>query len=118
MMSAMTEQFPNDAKNGEPRAVVHIWSAALDPDKSQELASRVTDLLRTVANEMEGFVEGRVFQADDGKSVTVMSTWKTRHLWANALWDERVDRVLESITGSEILDVMCYQSFRVIAANS
>ncbi|HEX3369883.1 MAG TPA: antibiotic biosynthesis monooxygenase [Candidatus Cybelea sp.] len=112
----MTEQFPNDAINGEARAVVHIWSAALDPDKSQELASRVTDLMRDVTNEMEGFVEGRVFRADDGKSVTVMSKWKTRHLWANALWDERVDRILESVTGSEILDVMCYESSRVTAA--
>jgi hypothetical protein len=114
----MSEQFPNDEIDGEPRAVVHIWSAALDPGKSQELASRVTDLMRYLTNEMEGFIEGRVFQADDGRSVTVMSTWKTRHLWANALWDERVDRILESVTGSEVLDVMCYESSRVVASRS
>ncbi|HEY1881578.1 MAG TPA: antibiotic biosynthesis monooxygenase [Candidatus Cybelea sp.] len=114
----MSEQFPNDETNGGPRAVVHIWSAALDPDKSEELASRVTDLLRHVTTEMEGFIEGRVFQADDGTSVTVMSTWKTRHLWANALWDERVDRILESVTGSEVLDVMCYERSHVFISNA
>jgi hypothetical protein len=70
----------------------------------------VTDLLLEVSVGLEGFVEGRVFEADDGKSVTVMTSWKTRHLWANALWDRRVDLILESIqSGEKMLDVMCYE---------
>ncbi|MFZ1018515.1 MAG: hypothetical protein WAN39_11650 [Candidatus Cybelea sp.] len=110
----MAEQFPNDEINGKARAIVHIFSAALDPDKSAELASRLTDLMREVSAEHEGFLEGRVFEGDDGKSVTVATIWKTRHLWANAIWDERVDLLLESVSGSEVLDVMCYETARIV----
>jgi hypothetical protein len=111
----MTDQFPRDEINGKPRAVVHIWSAALDPHKSQQLASRVTDLIRSVGVGLEGFVEGRVFEADDGKSVTAMTTWKTRHLWASAVWNQRVDVILESVqSGAKILDVICYQRATIV----
>jgi hypothetical protein len=110
----MTDQFPNDEINGKPRPVVHIWSAALDLHSAQ-LASRVTDLLRNVGVGLEGFVEGRVFEADDGKSVTVMTTWRTRHLWADAVWNQRVDLMLESVQrGAKILDVICYPHATIV----
>ncbi len=113
----MDGQFPNDEINGKPRAVVHIWSAALDPHKRPQLASRVGDLLREVGVGIEGFVEGRVFEADDGKSMTVMTTWKTRHLWANAVWNEQVDRILDAVQpGAKILDVMCYEQATIAPA--
>jgi hypothetical protein len=114
----MAEQFPNDEINGRPRAIVHIFSAALEPDKSAELASRLTDLMRDVSVKHEGFLEGRVFEGDDGKSVTVTTSWKTRHSWANAVWDEQVDLLLESLQGYEVLDVMCYESARIVPNHS
>jgi heme-degrading monooxygenase HmoA len=110
----MTEQFPNDEINGKPRVVVHIFSAALDPNKSAELASRLTDLMREVSVKHEGFLEGRVFEGDDGKSVTVTTSWKSRHFWANAVWDERVALLLASLQGYEVLDVMCYEQARIV----
>lgn len=109
------DQFPNDEIDGKPRAVVHIWCVALDPHKSPELESRVTDLLRNVCAELEGFVEGQVFEADDGKSVTVMASWKTRRLWANALWNQRVAPIVESVQlGAKMLDVLCYERARIV----
>jgi hypothetical protein len=111
----MSEQFPKDEIDGKPRAIVHIWSAALDPHTRPQLVARVTDLMRNVGVGLEGFVEGRVFEAADGKSVTAMSTWKTRHLWANALRNQRVDLLLESVQpGVKMLDSICYETATIV----
>jgi hypothetical protein len=114
----MSEPFPNDEINGRPRVVVHVLSVSLDPDKSALLASRLADLMREVSAKHEGFLEGRVFEGDDGKSVTVTTSWKTRHFWANAIWDERVDQLLAAVAAFEVLDVMCYEYARVVPSNS
>jgi heme-degrading monooxygenase HmoA len=115
----MSDQFPNDEKDGKPRRVVHIWSVALGADKSPELAAGITNLLETVGLELDGFVEGRVFETDDGSGVTVMTTWKTRHAWANAIWNQRVDQILELVQPSaKVLDVMCYERATIVPAKT
>ena len=115
----MTDQFPNDEIDGKPRGVVHIWSVALDPQERPELASRITDLVRNVGVGLEGFVEGRLFEADDGSSLTVMTSWKARHLWAKAIWNQRVDLLLDSVpSGAKLLDVICYQRPTIVPAEA
>jgi hypothetical protein len=111
----MNEQFPNDEIRGMERAVVHIWSAQLAPEKNAEFAETLTALLDEVAVKLEGFVEGRVYEGDDGKSITVMTTWKTRHLWADAVWNQRVERVLIPIHGSKTFDVLSYERAVVVS---
>jgi heme-degrading monooxygenase HmoA len=111
----MSDQFPNDVIDGKQRTIVHIWCAALDAGSCPGLTSRATDLLRNIAVGMDGFLEGRVFEADDAKSVTVVTSWETRHAWAQALWNERVDQLIQAVErGSIILDIISYQMATVV----
>ncbi len=57
----------------------------LDPRKSSEFADRVTALLENVVVGLEGFLEGRVFEADDRKAVTLITAWETTYVGQGAL---------------------------------
>ncbi len=105
----MTGQFPNDETNGKPRTIVHIWSARLQTGNCVKLTSRTTDLLRDLSPEMDGFIEGEVFEADDATSVTVVTVWRSRHAWAHALWNDRVGKLLQHVErDAKIFDAVSY----------
>jgi hypothetical protein len=105
----MTAQFPNDEIDGMMRPIVHIWSARLDAENRLKLTNLGTALLRDVGAKMPGFVEGQVFESDDTKSMIVITSWETRHAWATALWNEKVDQLLATVERSaKISDVICY----------
>jgi heme-degrading monooxygenase HmoA len=113
----MTEQFPDDKSEGEARTVFHILSASLHPHQSSEFADRTTALLENVVAGLEGFVEGRVFEADDRKAVIIITAWKTRHLWAQAHWNEQVQDLLAEYaeSGAAFIDAMCYGKPKIVA---
>jgi len=113
----MSDQFPNDVLDGKQRTIVHIWCAALGAGSCPGLTSRATDLLQNIGSGMDGFLEGSVFEADDAKSVTVVTSWETRHAWARALWNERVDRLIQAVEQSSIiLDIISYEMVTVLPA--
>ena len=113
----MTEQFPDDKREGKARTVFHILSAALDPHQSLEFADRATALLENVVAELEGFVEGRVFEADDRKAVILITAWKTRHMWAKAHWNQQVQALIAGYaeSGAAFIDAMCYGRPKIAA---
>jgi hypothetical protein len=105
----MTDQFPNDEIIGMRRPIVHIWSAGLDANNRDQLTTLASNLIKNIGVTLEGFVEGQVFESDDGKSMIVITSWKTRHEWASALWNQKVDQLLEAVErSSKISDVICY----------
>jgi hypothetical protein len=116
----MAEQFPNDKREGEPRTVFHILSATLDPHQSAEFADRATALLENVVAGLEGFVEGWVFEADDRKAVTLITAWKTRHMWAKAHWNHQVQALIAEYaeSGTAFIDAMCYGRPKIVAKGS
>jgi heme-degrading monooxygenase HmoA len=116
----MTEQFPDDKRDGEARAVFHILSATLDPHQSSEFADRATALLENVVAGLEGFVEGRVFEGDDRNAVILITAWKTRHMWAMAHWNEQVQALLAGYaeSGTAFIDSMCYGRPKIVARGS
>lgn len=113
----MTEQFPDDTREGKARTVFHILSATLDPRQSSEFADRATALIENVVAGLEGFEEGRVFEADDGKAVILITAWKTRHMWAKAHWNEQVQALLGGYaeSGTAFIDAMCYGRPKIVA---
>ncbi len=116
-ITVMTEQFPDDKREGKARTVFHILSAALDPHQSSEFADRATALLENVVAELEGFVEGRVFEADDRKAVILITAWKTRHMWAKAHWNQQVQALIAGYaeSGAAFIDAMCYGRPKIAA---
>jgi heme-degrading monooxygenase HmoA len=116
-MTVMTEQFPDDVREGKVRPVFHILSVRLDPRQSSEFADRATALIENTVAGLEGFVEGRVFEADDGKAVILITAWQTRHAWAEAHWNERVQELLAAYaeSGAAFIDTMCYGRAKVVA---
>ncbi len=112
----MTAQFPDDERDGRARTVYHILSAKLGPQQSSEFADRATALLEDVVAGLEGFVEGRVFEADDRKAVIVITAWKTRHLWAEADWNRQVQALLADYAqaGAAYVDAMCYGRPKIV----
>jgi heme-degrading monooxygenase HmoA len=106
----MTEQFPDDEREDKPRAVSHVFTATLDLHQRVAFADRATDLVRNIVAALEGFIEGRVFEADDGKSVIIMTCWKTRHMWAKAHWHQQVQALLAEYDqlGATFADAMWY----------
>jgi len=104
----MTEQFPSD-KIGD--AIVHVVVAKFSgPGETTEFVRRAVTLMRDVTAGLQGFLEGRVLEADDGASVIVATHWATRHAWAAAQWDEAVGRALSESHASDakIVDTICY----------
>jgi hypothetical protein len=116
----MTEQFPDDKREGKDRTVFHILSATLDPQQSSEFADRATALLENVVVGFEGFVEGRVFEADDRKSVIFITAWKTRHMWAKADWNQQVQALIAGYaeSGAAFIDTMCYGRPKIVARSA
>jgi heme-degrading monooxygenase HmoA len=103
----MVEQFPGD----ESGPVVYLWAATLNPNESGEFAKRMEQAMRQDAAGLPGFLEGRIFEADDGSSVICTTYWETRHAWADAQWNKEIGRVLaESFNSAiKIVDTMCYE---------
>jgi heme-degrading monooxygenase HmoA len=103
----MVEQFPRD----ESGPVVYLWAATLNPNECAEFAKRVEQAMRHDAAGLPGFLEGRIFEADDGSSVICTTNWETRHAWAAAQWNKEIGRVVaESFHSAiKIVDTMCYQ---------
>lgn len=116
-ITVMAEQFPDDKRAGKARTIFHILSATLDPHQSSEFADRTTALLENVVAGLEGFVEGRVFEADDRKAVIIITAWKTRDLWAKAHWNEQVQALLAGYaeSGTAFIDAMCYGRPKIVA---
>jgi heme-degrading monooxygenase HmoA len=116
----MTEQFPDDKSEGKARTVFHILSATLDPHHSSEFADRATALIENVVAGLEGFVEGRVFEADDGKAVTLITAWETRHMWAKAHWNQQVQALIAGYaeSGAAFIDAMCYGRPKIVARSA
>lgn len=98
-------------------AVFHIVSATLDPKHSSEFADRSTTVLQNVVDKLEGFLEGRVFRGDDGKTVIIITAWKSRHLWAEAEWTQQVQALLADYaeSGATFADAMCYAGPAIVA---
>jgi heme-degrading monooxygenase HmoA len=92
-------------------AVVHLVSATTEPKLSENLTQRLIDCLRDVAASLPGFLEGRVFQEDNGARVVVMTHWETRYAWAKAQWSEAIGRVLAEMYQSavKVEMMMAYQ---------
>jgi len=113
----MTEQFPDDTREGKARTVFHILSATLAPPQSSAFADRATALLENVVAGLEGFEEGRVFEADDGKAVILITAWKTRDMWAKADWNQQVQALLAEYaeSGAAFIDSMCYGRAKIAA---
>jgi hypothetical protein len=91
--------------NGKSGAFVHVFAATLDRRESLVFADRAAQLMRAVVAALEGFVHGRIVEAPDGKSVIVLTCWKTRPLWAKAGWHRRIEGLLAetSVSGARFV---------------
>jgi hypothetical protein len=115
----MSQQFPNDEVDGKQRPIVHVWTAKSDANNGPELVSRATTLLQDVGANLDGFIEGQVFESDDGNAVIVITRWETRHAWADALWNDKVDRLLELVERSAKIDgIVGYPVVTVVPAKN
>ncbi len=107
----MTEASNSDARNRDDVPVVLILDVSFMSDEAPSFANRTAELMREVIDGLEGFLEGRVFEADDGKRVIITMSWKTRHLWAEAHWNEKVEKLLVDYyqSGAKVASTMCYE---------
>jgi heme-degrading monooxygenase HmoA len=91
--------------------VVHMLSATIDPNLDGDFTRLLSESLHDLAAAMPGFLEGRVFEADDRRRVIVMTHWETRHAWAQAQWNDAIGRVVAQLheSADKIEMVMGYQ---------
>jgi hypothetical protein len=90
--TVMTEQFPDDIRNGRGRAVFHLLSVTLDPHRRSEFADRAPALLEDV-------VSG---------AVILITAWQRRHMRAKADWNQQVQALPAGYdeAGAEYIDDM------------
>jgi hypothetical protein len=103
------EQFPRDDSSS---TITHVLAAQFSqPEQTAKFLEQAIDLMRDVSARLEGFLEGRVLEADDGKNVIVATSWMRRHAWGAAQWDQEVGRVLSEWydSGAKIVDTMYYE---------
>ncbi len=91
--------------------VIHMLSATIDPTVDGNFTRLLVDCLRDFAAQMPGFLEGRVFEADDRTRVIVSTQWKTRHAWAQAQWNDAIGRVVAQLheSAAKVEMVMGYE---------
>jgi len=113
----MADQFPNDELEGRPRVIIYMWTALLDTHASPDFTDRVTTLMRETLARLEGFIEGAVFEADDGKGVVAIARWKNRHAWARAEWEAELNELKAELAqaGIKTAEGMYYERARVQA---
>jgi heme-degrading monooxygenase HmoA len=114
---SMKEQFPRDKSSS---TIIHILAARFSqPNETAKFLQQAISLMREVSAGLQGFLEGRVFEADDGGSAIIITSWITRHAWAAAQWDQEVGRVLSEWhqSGAKIVDSMYYERATVRPQN-
>lgn len=89
---------------------MHVWVASIAPGESSTAAQRLSDLMKDTVADLPGFLEGEVLEADDRLSVIALSHWSSRHIWAQAQWNQEVGRVLAGLfeSGVKMVDTMYY----------
>jgi hypothetical protein len=107
----MARQFYQDDSIDNAGAIVHAWVvASITPDEGRIAAQRLSDLMQDTIVDLPGFLEGEVLEADDRRSVVALTRWTSRHIWAQAQWNQEVGRVLAGLflSGAHMVDTMYY----------
>jgi heme-degrading monooxygenase HmoA len=106
----MPRQFSQDDSAANAGAIVHVWVASISEDECTACAERLSSLMQETLVDLPGFLEGQVLEADDRRSVVIITHWKSRHIWAQAQWNEEVGRTLAALfqSGAEMVDTMYY----------
>jgi hypothetical protein len=103
------EQFPRDKSSS---TIIHILAAQFShPNETEKFLEQAISLMREVSAGLQGFVEGRILEADDGENVIIITSWMRRQAWGAAQWDQEVGRVLSEWheSGAKIVDTMYYE---------
>jgi hypothetical protein len=106
----MPGQFSQDDSIANAGVIVHVWVASVAPGECTTAAQRLSDLMQDTVADLPGFLEGEVLEADDELSVIALSHWSSRHIWAQAQWNQEVGRVLAGLfeSGVKMVDTMYY----------
>ena len=106
----MPRQFPEDDSAANAGAVVHVWVASISEAECTSCAETLSSLMQETLADLPGFLEGQVLEADDRQSVIILTHWASRHIWAQAQWNEEVGRTLYDLfrSGAKMVDTMYY----------
>jgi hypothetical protein len=106
----MPRQFSQDDSSANAGAIVHVWVASISEAECTACAQTLSGLMRDTLVDLPGFLEGQVLEADDRRSVVVLTRWTSRHIWAQAQWNHEVGRILTELfqSGAKMVDTMYY----------
>jgi heme-degrading monooxygenase HmoA len=106
----MPGQFSQDDSIANAGVIVHVWVASIAPGDCTTAAQRLTELMEDTVADLPGFLQGEVLEADDRRSVIALSHWTSRHIWAQAQWNQEVGRVVAGLfqSGAKMVDTMYY----------
>ncbi len=81
------------------------------PNESDAFSQRAAEHVRDDVAGLPGFLDARILESDDQKSVIVLTRWQTRHAWAQSQWNQKIGQVLaESFQSAvKVVDTMCYE---------
>ena len=88
----MPRQFSQDDDIANAGVIVHVWAVSIAPDECTAAAQRLSTLMEDTVSGFPGFLRGEVLEADDQRSVLALSHWKSRHIWAQAQWNQEVGK--------------------------
>lgn len=76
--------------------LVSVLLISVAPHDSARLVQQAVDLLKN-KGDLEGFLEGEIFQSEDQQRILVITEWTSRHAWSASQWDQEVSANLVSI---------------------
>jgi heme-degrading monooxygenase HmoA len=77
--------------------IVSVMLLSVAPDESERLVGEATALMQR-KTELEGFIEGEIFQSDDRERVLIVTEWRSKHDWSRSQWDAEVGHAVVAIT--------------------
>jgi hypothetical protein len=106
----MPSQFSQDDDIANAGVIVHVWAVSIAPDDCTAAAQRLSTLMQDTVSGFPGFLKGEVLEADDQQSVLALSHWRSRHIWAQAQWNEEVGKTITALfqAGTKMVDTMYY----------
>jgi len=106
----MPRQFSQDDSIANAGEIVHVWVASIAPEECTAAAQRLSDLMQDTVADLQGFLEGEVLEADDRRSVIALTHWTSRHIWAQAQWNQEVGKTIAALfqSGAKMVDTMYY----------
>lgn len=81
----------------DDKRIVAVVMFKVTPEEFAKVSREAGTTLQQRLPTVRGFVEGKVLTNEGSTKINVVSEWKSRQNWADAQWDEEIERTITDL---------------------